>query len=125
MPAPPLNHPRRRHRGGRHDHRFRRTATGAALLAGPFGGPGGITTDGAPSCCGQRATIVAGPVVGTPWNDVIVGTPGPDDIDGGGGDDVICSFDGDGDGDGVDVVTGAAGTDGCDVDDGDTVATCG
>lgn len=53
------------------------------------------------TCDGKVATIVAPSaagtaspwVVGTPGDDVIVGTDGPDRIDGAGGNDTICSLD--------------------------------
>jgi Ca2+-binding RTX toxin-like protein len=49
-----------------------------------------------PSCKGKKATLVAVPgdgwhwTFGTPGNDVIVADPGGSNIDGQGGDDLIC-----------------------------------
>ena len=65
------------------------------------------------TCDGKAATIVVQPtttyprpwVVGTPGDDVIVGTDGLDRIDGGAGNDTICSLDG------PDHVVGGAGDD--------------
>ena len=65
------------------------------------------------TCDGRAATIVVQPtttypkpwVVGTPGDDVIVGTDGLDRIDGGAGNDTICSLDG------PDHLVGGAGDD--------------
>lgn len=67
------------------------------------------------TCDGKVATVVlpavssswdfTAPVVGTPGDDVIVGSEGRDTIDGGLGDDVICALGG------ADELTGGAGND--------------
>lgn len=65
------------------------------------------------TCDGKAATIVVAPAttypvpwtVGTPGDDVIVGTDERDRIDGGGGNDTICGLDGD------DHLVGGAGDD--------------
>ncbi|MEM7286511.1 MAG: sulfatase-like hydrolase/transferase [Actinomycetota bacterium] len=93
-----------------------------ALLAGAFvvATPADAQTTG--TCFGERATInaVAGQLtVGTPGDDVIVGSDGPDLIDGGAGDDLICGKQGD------DVVDGGDGDDRIALGKGDDVADGG
>lgn len=71
--------------------------------------------DVAPTCDGKVATVVlpavanwwesTTPVVGTPGDDVIVGSEGHDTIDGGLGDDVVCGLAG------ADVLSGGPGND--------------
>ncbi len=76
----------------------------------------------APTCHGQRATIVARPgrvTVGTPGDDVIVGTPGRDVIRSGAGADVICARGG------ADDVKSGAGADLVDLGSGDDSARTG
>lgn len=97
---------------------MRRTTTLTAL-AGLLALPLGLGLTGAPAhaaetCDGVVATIVVtpkpgsfgtDPVVGTPGDDVIVGTAQADDIDGAGGNDRICGLAG------ADDLTGGPGDD--------------
>lgn len=91
------------------------------------GAPSSVATDeirlvAAPTCAGQRATIVgSGLVRGTDGDDVIVGGPARDRIRGGGGDDIVCGRRGPDvidAGAGADVLSGGRGGDRLDVEDG-------
>lgn len=67
-----------------------------------------------PKCFGKKATVEG--IVGTPANDVIIGTDGPETIDGGEGNDTICGLGGE------DVLEGGFGNDKIDGgDDADTI----
>jgi len=70
----------------------------------------------------QDGEVFVEDLLGTPGNDVIVGTAGYDDIDARGGDDIICARGGDDDiqGDsGNDIIEGGGGDDTIQGDDGD------
>ena len=97
---------------------MRRTTTLTALgslLALPLGlGLASAPAHAVETCDGRPATIVVpakpgsfrtDPVVGTPGDDVIVGTDQADDIDGAGGNDTICGLRG------ADDLGGGAGDD--------------
>lgn len=90
--------------------------SGALLLLAAFAPPTTAPASAAGETCeGKVATIVlpavaspwesTTPVVGTPGDDVIVGSEGRDTIDGGLGDDVICALAG------ADLLTGGPGND--------------
>jgi Ca2+-binding RTX toxin-like protein len=66
-------------------------AVGTVILMGAAAASGSST----PTCFGEPATIVgAGTILGTPDDDVIIGSEGADVIDGSSGDDRICALDG-------------------------------
>ncbi|WP_110180565.1 calcium-binding protein [Nocardioides solisilvae] len=87
------------------------TLTGLLVAALPLTGAAAGQAE-VPTCDGKVATIVADPatphgewVHGTPGDDVIVGSDGFDNIDGGEGDDTICGLDS------ADTIVGGPGDD--------------
>jgi len=83
-----------------------RTVACAALLVLTPAIPVGANEGRAPTCFGRTATITgSSEIVGTPGNDVIVGSGGSDEIRGLGGDDLICGRGG------SDTIDGGTGND--------------
>jgi Ca2+-binding RTX toxin-like protein len=82
------------------------TVTASLLLATPLILFAGHAAAEEPTCYGRAATITgSGSIMGTPGNDVIVGSEEADSIDGAGGNDRICGLGG------ADEIEGGLGND--------------